>query len=125
MSKTEMTWVQSHIQDEKKRISNRSKLTCACRLRSGNIEECTREGEEFHWIHEGNDKADEAAKSTKNKEIDQSIGEIARGEEGYVLYQTRNTPGNKQGAELAQGDYREWIKDKIIDKDKDKDKNET
>ena len=114
-AETEMIWVQSHIQDEKKRTSNRSMLTCACRLQTGNIEECTIEGDKYHWIHEGNDSADEAAKSTQDMEITQSAGEIARGESGYILYLPSRTD-NENIVEVAQGDYREWIKEKIIEK---------
>ena len=85
-AETEMAWVQSHIQDETKRTSNKSTLTCACRAKTGNIDECTMEGDEYHWIHEGGDKADEAAKSTEDMGLIQTIGEIARGESEYILF---------------------------------------
>ena len=48
-------------------------------------------------------------------EITQSAGEIARGESGYILYLPSGTD-NENNVEVAQGDYREWIKEKIIEK---------
>ena len=106
-STTKMTWIQSHVQDEKKRTSTSSLLTCACRQASGNLEECTKPKEKCHWLHEGNDEADRLAKQAKGLEEITDMSELMRGEEEYVLY---------SGKEVAQGAYREWINKKLVHK---------
>ena len=52
-SSTVMNWIQSHVQDEAKRVSTSSNIECACRAASGCESECTVPGEECHWMHEG------------------------------------------------------------------------
>ena len=106
-SKTSMNWIQSHVQDEKKRTSTSSMITCACRHASGNLEECTRPGDRCHWLHEGNDEADRLAKEAKGLSEIVDVSELMKGEEEYVLY---------TGREVAQGEYREWIHNKLINK---------
>ena len=99
---SEIIWVQSHIQDEKKRTSNTTMLTRACRLQKENIKECTIEGDKCHWIHEGNYSADGAAKNTQGMKMTQSAGEIARGESGYILHVPSRTD-KRNIVEVAQG----------------------
>ena len=106
-SKTNMNWIQSHVQDEKKRTSTSSMITCACRKASGNMEECTRPTDRCHWLHEGNDEADRLAKGAKGLSEIEDMSELMKGEEEYVLY---------TGREVAQGEYRAWIHSKLINK---------
>ena len=55
----EIRWVHSHVDDEKRRKNvSKAKYRCAC----GGTTECTRPGEEEHWVHVGNERADEEAK---------------------------------------------------------------
>ena len=61
-SNTSMHWIQSHVQDENKRKSIGSKVMCACRKASGDVEECTVTGDRHHWMHKGNNQADRLAK---------------------------------------------------------------
>ena len=80
-------------------------VQCACREASGR-KECTEEGDEHHWLHEGNDRADELANKTKVMDKQDDTVETVRGEEDYVLADDNGT---------AQGEYREWITGKIMD----------
>ena len=106
-SRTCMHWIQSHVQDEKKRKSTGSKVMCACRKASGCENECTIPGSVHHWMHEGNDKADRLAKQSKGMSEVSGMTELLKGEEAYVL-------GNSNG--VAQGGYREWIVENLIKK---------
>ena len=63
-AETVMHWIQSHVQDETKRTRVTTMIQCACREASGR-EECTEEGEDHHWLHNGNNRADELANKTK------------------------------------------------------------
>ena len=103
----EMHWIQLHIQNEQKRASNKSKLRCACRKAPGKGEECTQPGDSCHWLHLGNDMADGLAKEAKGMEVVGDHVELMKGEGEYVL-------ANEE--ETAQGEYREWIKQIIINK---------
>ena len=102
---TTMHWIQSHVQSEQKRTSNRSNRQCACR-KGSTRKECTTPGDLEHWMHEGNDKADELAKGTIDMEPINCIEEVARGEEEFIL---------KQGQRVAQGNYREWLAERAAE----------
>ena len=105
-----MHWIQSRAQDETKRTRATTMIQCACREASGR-EECTKEGEDHHWLHKGNDRADELANKTKEMDMldDERRGcwaiEAVRGEEEYILADDNGT---------AQGEYRQWISEKVM-----------
>jgi hypothetical protein len=101
---TIMHWMQSHVQDDAKRTRATTTIQCACREASGR-EECTGEGEDHHWLHEGNDRADELANKTKEMDRLGDAVEAVRGEEDYILADDNGT---------AQGEYRPWISEKIM-----------
>ena len=64
---TGMIWIQSHVQDEAKRVSTSPNIDreCACMAASGCELERTVPGDACHWMHEGNDEADRLAKLSK------------------------------------------------------------
>ena len=99
-----MHWIQSHVQDDAKRTRATTTIQSACREASGR-EECTGEGEDHHWLHEGNDRADELANKTKEMDRLGDAVEAVRGEEDYILADDNGT---------AQGEYRPWISEKIM-----------
>ena len=80
---------------------------CACRKASRDAEECTVPGNRHHWVHEENDEADRLAKQSKDMDAIQGMTELLKGEEAYVL-------GNRRG--IAQGGYREWIIENLMNK---------
>ena len=102
-AETVMHWIQSHVQDETKRTRVTSMIQCACREASGR-EECTKEGEDHHWLHEGNDRADELANKTREMGMPDDAIEAVRGEEEFILADDDGT---------AQGEYRPWISEKV------------
>ena len=102
-AETVMHWIQSHVQDETKRTRVTSMIQCACREASGR-EECTEEGEDHHWLHEGNDRADELANRTRGMDLPDGAIEAVRGEEEFILADDDGT---------AQGEYRPWISEKV------------
>ena len=102
-AETVMHWIQSHVQDETKRTRVTSMIQCACREASGR-EECTEEGEDHHWLHEGNDRADELANRTRGMDLPDGAIEAVRGEEDFILADDNGT---------AQGEYRPWISEKV------------
>ena len=94
----------TYVQDDAKATRATTTIQCACREASGR-EECTGEGEDHHWLHKGNDRADELANRTKEMDrLDDAI-EAVRGEEDYILADDNGT---------AQGEYRPWISEKIM-----------
>ena len=94
-SVTSMRWVHSHVDEEKRRTSKNSKMTCACR------EEGETECNPRHRHHIGNEKADEEAKEGAGEPGGDDWGDAAKGEMWFILR-------DKDG--FAQGSYKEWLK---------------
>ncbi len=94
-SQTNMRWVHSHVDDETRRTSKNSKMTCACREKGET--ECN----PTHRHHRGNERADEEAKEGAREPGGDDWGEAARGEMWFVI---RDKGG------FAQGSYKEWLK---------------
>ena len=74
-SHTEVVWVHSHVDDEHRRTTNRSKLVCACR--GEGQEEC----DPTHRHHVGNDRADQLAKEIISQKREGAQGIATRAEE--------------------------------------------
>ena len=98
-AKTTMEWVHSHVDDEQRRADvSRAKYRCACGGEGG----CTRPGEEGHWVHEGNEVADEEAKSGSKEGLPEA-SQVRAGELRFVLANA------EVSTDSAQSSYKDWI----------------
>ena len=110
-ARTRIEWVHSHVDDEKRREKGGGgKYKCACGgTREPGQKGCTHQGEEGHWIHNGNEEADKqagmGAYKQKPKEED-----INQGEYPYTIV---NANDKQDG---PQGKYKEWIEQKQWEK---------
>ena len=101
-TKTTLLWVHSHVDDENRRKNtSKAKYQCAC----GGINECTRPGEEGHWIHEGNEQADELAKLGAYCQKP-GAEQVRSGESRFII------SSKEDNTDIAQGAYKEWIQNK-------------
>ncbi len=94
------------MDDESRRKSNKSKLTCACREFGQPECHLDRDGSVVvHRHHAGNEQADERAKVGAGAELDggEDFNEAARGEMWHILCGT---------TDFAQGEYKQWMQEK-------------
>ena len=99
-AETIMRWVHSHVDDEDRRKdTTKAKYQCAC----GKIGECTVMGEEGHWAHEGNERADEEAGEGAKEERPEPW-QTAAGDMGYIIRCIKDKHN------MAQGKYSYWTK---------------
>ena len=97
-SVTKIKWVHSHVDIEERRTDTaKAKYQCAC----GKQGECTRPGEEGHWVHEGNERADEEAGEGADEERPEPW-QVAAGDSEFIIR------CSKDKHNMAQGKYRTW-----------------
>jgi ribonuclease HI len=111
-TETKIEWVHSHVDNEERRDrGGKGKYQCACGgTKKPGKKGCTEPDEEGHWIHEGNEEADQqAGEGADNPEPDP--GQVRAGEHPYILVNAERETDSAQGSYKAWVEQRQWQRD--------------